>query len=105
MITKVGPSGNTLTSRGMDLWVLSQRPVYVQVLDTFITHFRKTLGLSRDGRGTYTVTDLLDFVGDLSVLGSLDRSKAEFLRKELPVRKISSFPDGLGKHRYIALGD
>lgn len=54
----------------------------------------------------YFVKDLLSYVGDLNIVNSLLQTpKRKFLKDWKPIRKISSFPDGLGKSRYIALGD
>lgn len=102
MITKVGPSGNTIVARLFDLNRVKQRPHYSHLLDSFILSFRRIIGLRASEN--FLVKDLIDFVGHIPLI-TVHGPKADFLKELLPIRKMSSFPDGLGKHRYIALGD
>lgn len=95
MITKIGPNGNSFTSRLLDLKFLKEKPHIVEVMDYFIENFRSCFTVLHN-RPYYSVKDLLDFVGDIPT-PKTTREKLDFLFKVKPLRKISSFVDGLGK--------
>lgn len=110
--SKSGPIGLRIMARLAEIIFVRKDKLLVSQLDSFITHFRDIYQFPR----YHEQVSILKPRALINYLGPKLQELESFLQDEVLVKKFGlrnigtlrsliSFPDGLGKNRYIAISD
>ncbi|APG77262.1 RNA-dependent RNA polymerase [Wenling narna-like virus 9] len=108
LLHAVGPSGNTLVSRLVDLMNVYQKPMYAGLLDLFAKFYSDFTKVGK-GPGITNVSKLFQHfskpVLDETLSMAKENSKIKPKVDMKILNRLSYFTDGAGKWRYIAISD